>query len=81
MVDAFRLGDEYPGWFHAAVACHDVITHNYDGRHSGGPDYAIIMTLEGEMRANKGDWIVRGIKGEIYPVRPDIFAMTYEPAE
>lgn len=38
-----------------------------------------IPTLEGLMRADKGDWIVRGVKDELYPVKPDIFRMTYEP--
>jgi hypothetical protein len=38
-----------------------------------------IETLEGTMTANKGDWIIRGVKGEIYPCKPDIFAATYEP--
>jgi hypothetical protein len=38
-----------------------------------------ISTLEGEMCADTGDWIIRGIKGEHYPVKPDIFAATYEP--
>jgi hypothetical protein len=37
-----------------------------------------IKTLEGEMRAEPGDWIIRGVKGEIYPCKPDIFAATYE---
>lgn len=40
-----------------------------------------IWTLEGEMRADMGDWIIKGIKGEFYPCKPDIFAETYEPAE
>jgi hypothetical protein len=40
----------------------------------------IVTTLEGEMRADVGDWIIRGIKGELYPCKPDIFAATYEPA-
>lgn len=39
-----------------------------------------IRTLEGEMRADVGDWIIRGIKGEFYPCKPDIFAATYEAA-
>lgn len=39
-----------------------------------------IATLEGEMTASPGDWIIRGIKGEIYPCKPDIFEATYEPA-
>lgn len=38
----------------------------------------VIETLEGDMRANVGDWIIRGVKGEIYPCKPDIFAATYE---
>lgn len=39
-----------------------------------------IATLEGEMRATVGDWIIRGVKGEFYPCKPDIFEATYEPA-
>ena len=38
----------------------------------------IIPTLEGDMAANPGDYIVRGVDGEIYPCKPDIFAKTYE---
>lgn len=37
-----------------------------------------IKTLEGEMIARKGDYIIKGAKGEIYPCKPDIFEMTYE---
>jgi hypothetical protein len=44
-------------------------------------DYLIIPTLEGDMRADLGDWIIRGVKGEFYPCKPDIFAATYDPAE
>ena len=38
----------------------------------------LIKTLEGEMRADKGDWIIRGVNGELYPCKPDIFEKTYE---
>lgn len=41
----------------------------------------MIRTLEGDMYANPGDWIIRGIKGELYPCKPDIFEATYEPVE
>lgn len=41
----------------------------------GGLD---IVTLEGTMRADKGDWIIRGVKGELYPCKPDIFEATHE---
>ena len=42
-------------------------------------EYAI-RTLEGEMIVSKGDWIIRGVKGEYYPCKPDIFDATYDPA-
>lgn len=41
----------------------------------------LIQTLEGEMMARPGDWIIKGIKGEFYPCKPDIFAETYEMVE
>lgn len=41
-------------------------------------DYIEIKTLEGTMRADKSDWIIKGIKGEFYPCKPDIFEATYE---
>lgn len=40
-----------------------------------------IETLEGRMKANKGDWIITGVNGEQYPCKPDIFEKTYEPVE
>ncbi len=40
----------------------------------------VIPTLEGDMRACPGDWIITGVNGEQYPCQPDIFAKTYEPA-
>jgi hypothetical protein len=40
-----------------------------------------IYTLEGIMRANVGDWIIKGVKGEFYPCRADIFEATYESSE
>jgi hypothetical protein len=40
-----------------------------------------IYTLEGRHRAEVGDWIIRGVAGELYPCKPDIFDQTYEPVE
>jgi hypothetical protein len=37
-----------------------------------------IPTLEGDMIAKHGDWIIKGVKGELYPCKPDIFAATYD---
>lgn len=40
-----------------------------------------IETLEGIMKANKGDWIIKGVKGELYPCKHDVFNITYEKVE
>lgn len=40
-----------------------------------------IKTLEGDMLASIGDYIIKGVKGEFYPCKPDIFEMTYESAD
>ena len=54
---------------------------------NGGADYVVIgdrlrlRTLEGNMEANPGDWIIKGVKGEFYPCKPDIFEAAYEPAD
>jgi hypothetical protein len=46
----------------------------------GTPFALVIRTLEGDHRADAGDWIIRGVKGEFYPIKADIFASTYEAA-
>jgi hypothetical protein len=43
------------------------------------PDGVSIKTLEGKMKGDIGDWIIQGVKGEIYPCKPDIFEATYDP--
>ena len=44
-------------------------------------DYIAIPTLEGMMVARPGDWIIRGVKGELYPCKADIFEATYEAVQ
>lgn len=41
----------------------------------------LVDTLEGSMKANVGDWIIKGVTGEFYPCKPDIFDMTYDKVE
>ena len=41
----------------------------------------IIHTLEGDMKASVGDYIITGLRGEKYPCKPDIFSKTYEKVE
>jgi hypothetical protein len=45
-----------------------------------GPFDVLCETLEGPLKASPGDWIIKGVKGEFYPCKPDIFEATYEPA-
>lgn len=40
-----------------------------------------VHSLEGDMTAQPNDWVIRGVKGEFYPCKPDIFEATYEPAD
>ena len=58
----------------------EVSTFAYDSERAVfiGENNLIITTLEGDMIANVGDWIIKGVKGELYPCKPDIFKETYE---
>lgn len=49
-----------------------------EGKILGSEKYIILKTLEGKMKVIKGDYIIKGIKGEFYPCKPDIFNETYE---
>jgi hypothetical protein len=62
-----------PAWFFDACVS-GVAYPEFDGS-------ATIKTLEGSHRADIGDYIIQGVKGELYPCKPDIFALTYEPVE
>lgn len=66
-------------WFWDAVTKNEIITHDF-GKH-GKPAWCEIMTLEGTMIASPGDYIIRGVQGELYPCKPDIFEETYEVVE
>lgn len=59
-------------WFMEALV-ERVVRTNADGS-------CTIKTLEGNHRADPGDWIIQGVKGELYPCKPDIFEATYESA-
>jgi hypothetical protein len=69
--------DVLPEWLWDAMAKRD----SEDGAAFTTDGGLTIVTLEGNHRADPGDWIIRGIKGEIYPCKPNIFAKTYEPVE
>ena len=75
-IEAFRLGrDCLPDWFMDEITKNNIVTmFNY----SSDTIEADIKTLEGTMHADNGDYIIKGVRGEIYPCKPDIFEMTYE---
>lgn len=73
VIDAFR----YDG--HNEMELMAWIGPEYRYAHTH-PDGFKIYTLEGDMIASPGDWVIRGMKGELYPCNPDIFEATYEPA-
>lgn len=54
---------------------------NIDWSYNNKTGEVFIITLEGRMLASNTDWIIRGVKGELYPCKPDIFVATYEPVE
>lgn len=75
IVEAFRLGhDPFPEWL-MEPNWKSIVSVIYEAR----GEYTVeIVTPEGKMTAYNGDYIIRGVAGEIYPCKPDIFEMTYE---
>lgn len=69
---------QYPGlreWADAREILTWLDEHGVSHTHDRG---LVIHTLEGDMRADPGDWIIKGVQGEFYPCKPDIFKATYE---
>lgn len=85
MIEAFRMGvDPRPDWFQDKVSSNKITTHLVEkevdeGRFKFKQTYCLIKTLEGVMKDDYGDYIIKGINNEIYPCKPDIFEKTYEP--
>ena len=82
VIEAFRWAadrdqDEDPEWIVSAIHAGIVFFRDVGTEHVK----LVIATLEGHMVADRGDWIIRGVQGELYPCKPDIFAETYEPAD
>lgn len=90
VIEAFQITPEtradnrdWPSWLNqawnkgqdevGAVQC-------VDFPNSDGADKLEVVTLEGKMLVEWGDYIIQGVKGELYPCKPDIFAATYDPA-
>lgn len=79
VIDAVQWKNDGNGGSLAAIKAldpGDIVTFAADGTPA-----LVIRTLEGEMRADVGDYIIRGVKGELYPCKPDIFEATYDAAD
>lgn len=78
VIEAFRLikGEIIPQWFIEEWDAGNIsLIGNEDGMS------ADINTLEGVMHASPGDYIIKGVHGELYPCKPDIFEATYDKVE
>ena len=81
VIEAFMYGIEpRPDWFNHKVTSNEIITYAGTDMRDSSEYYCEIKTLEGVMRGNCRDYIIKGVQGEIYPCKPDIFEMTYELA-
>lgn len=80
-IEAFKFYEHcIPDWFMDEVSKDNIILVNC-GCNPHLEPYCEIATLEGVMRGNAGDYIIKGVNGEIYPCKPDIFEKTYERVE
>lgn len=90
-IEAFQMtrarrmdNSEWPNWLHIAwnMDFDEVGAVSFDhNAPEGEPSRLIIRTLEGAMTVSWDDWIIRGVKGELYACKPDIFAETYDPVK
>ena len=80
VIEAFQVppADDTTKWLPPSWLVSAILGGGVTPLDGGGLD---IHTLEGVMRADVGDWLIQGVKGELYPCKPDIFAATYEPVE
>lgn len=79
-VEAFRLTERnfrdltaWPQWLYDGLA-------NRKVTYANPPAYLVLQTLEGEQKVNPGDWVVKGVFNEIYPVAHDLFESNYKAA-
>lgn len=77
VIEAFQWGDlsiDSPDWYQEAIQNGTIILSDPPQINN----VARIVTLEGDMTVAREDWVIRGVKGELYPCKPDIFEETYE---
>ncbi len=70
--------DDCPEWLQEAAE-QEVFSFVASGEEGFANDKGLLKTLEGVLTVSLGDWIIRGVQGELYPCKPVIFEATYEP--
>lgn len=78
VIDAMQFTGIGKGRFKNLLQFCPILKTIYDGRKIA---YLLIPTLEGSMKCNPNDWVIKGVQGEFYPCKPDIFKQTYEKVE
>lgn len=97
IIEAFQItavsrwsNNDWPEWLNYAWqknptepgAVYPMSIHKMPGAHEPTASAELcVFTLEGVHRVDVGDWIIRGVAGELYPCKPDIFARTYAPVD
>lgn len=81
VIEAMQFTLETMNQCYNFVTCNRAADWGEDDGEGNAPPILKIQTLEGVMSAQIGDWIIKGVKGEFYPCKPDIFEATYEPAD
>lgn len=72
--EKFTPGDDFkPGETRNGV--------HHSGCSDNGTPFFVVKTLEGHMQIKPGDWLIKGIRGEFYPCKPEIFEVTYEAVD
>lgn len=78
VIDAMKFTEETKEQVLEWLKSNDCVSYYVRDGHIAPTLVLRIKTLEGVMTATEGDWIIRGVQGEFYPCKPDIFAETYE---
>ena len=89
VIEAFQMtqerrsnAEEWPMWMHGAWGENREAPGSLYPTEEGTEDGTLsIGTLKGQHLVSWGDFIIQGVKGELYPCKPDIFKATYDPAE
>lgn len=76
VIEAMQFTDESKNQVFNWITC-----TRYPSWDANGDPTLTIQTLEGDMIASLGDWVIKGVRGEFYPCKPGIFAATYEAVD